>query len=111
MGITQKEADALELEFTEAIPDICDYTKESAGKLLEAWNHLIELMARENNFTDRLGIESIDWQIGNWANDTTMALHNAYFYEEEIKVNEQILQIRWSVNDNLFQRFIQRAWR
>lgn len=102
MGITQKEADALELEFINAMPDVRDHTKESAGKLLEAWNHLIELMTRENNFTDRLGIESIDWQIGNWANDTTMALHNAYFYEEEIKVNEQILQIRWSGQDNLF---------
>lgn len=61
MGITQQEADALELEFINAMPDVRDYTKESAGKLLEAWNHLIELMTRENNFTDRLGIESIDW--------------------------------------------------
>ena len=63
MGITQKEADALELEFIYAMDH--DYSRESAKRILEAWNHLIELMARENNFSDRLGIESIDWQIGN----------------------------------------------
>ena len=102
MGITQKEADALELEFAEAMPAIRDYTKESARRLLEAWNHLNKIMARENNMSDRLGVESIDWQIGNWANDTVMILHNAGLYEEEIKVNEQILQIHWSGNDNLF---------
>lgn len=102
MGITQDEADALESEFLDAMPDIRDYSKDSARKLLAAWDHLVQIMARENNMSDRLGVENIDWQIGNWANDTVMALHNAHLYEDEIRVNEQILQIQWHGHDNLF---------
>lgn len=102
MGITRKEADTLEAEFMSAMPEGQDYSRESAIKLLEAWNHLIEIMVREKDMTDKLGVESIDWQIGNWANDTVMAAHNAGLYEEEIRVNEQILQIRWSGRDNTF---------
>ena len=62
----------------------------------------MQIMARENNMSDRLGVETIDWQIGNWANDTILALHNALLYEDEIRVNEQILQIQWRGHDNLF---------
>ena len=102
MAITQKEADALELKFMDAMPGERDFSKESARKLLEAWDHLIEIMVRENNMTDSLGVESIDWQIGNWADDTVMAVHNAHLYEEEIRVNEQIVRIQWSGDDNLF---------
>ena len=102
MGITQKEADALESEFQDAMPDEGDYSEDSAGKLITAWNHLVQIMARENNMSDSLGIESIDWQIGNWANDTVSVAHNARLYEDEIRVNEQILQIRWEDCDNIF---------
>jgi len=109
MGITQKEADALESEFMEAMPMGNDYSKESARRLLEAWNHLIKIMARENNMSDRLGVESIDWQIGNWADDTVMAVHNAYLYEEEIRVNEQILRIQWTDDNNLFHENARRS--
>lgn len=76
MAITQKEADALELKFMDAMPGERDFSKESARKLLEAWDHLIEIMVRENNMTDSLGVESIDWQIGNWADDTVMAVQD-----------------------------------
>lgn len=102
MGISQKEAEHLEAEFLEAVPDYCDYSKESARKLLAAWDHLVQLMVREGNMTDRLGLENIDWQIGNWANDTADAAHNAGLYEEEIKVDEQILQIHWHSAEDLF---------
>ncbi len=54
MGITQKEADALELEFMEAMLEVGAYSEESARKLLAAWNHLLQLMTRENKMTDRL---------------------------------------------------------
>ena len=60
MGITQKEADALESEFQDAMPDEGDYSEDSARKLITAWNHLVQIMARENNMSDSLGIESID---------------------------------------------------
>ena len=104
MSITQQEADSLELAFMESMPQDRDYSKESALKLLDVWNQLVRIMARENNMSDQLGVESIDWQIGNWANDTTMAAHNAHLYEEEIKVNEQILQIYWhNSNDNFHE--------
>ena len=102
MGLTQKEADAIESEFLDAITYDNDYSKETAEKVLAAWNHLVQIMVRENNMTDCLGIETIDWQIGNWANDTVEFVHNARMFEDEIKVNEQILQIKWSVADNLF---------
>ena len=102
MGITQKEADALESEFLDAMPDTRDHSEDSARKLLAAWDHLVQIMARENNMSDRLGVKTIDWQIGNWANDTTMTVHNAHLYEEEIRINEQILQIQWHGHDNLF---------
>ena len=102
MAITQEEADIIESEFLDAIPYGNDYSKETAGKVLAAWNHLVQIMARDNNMTDRLGIETIDWQIGNWANDTVEYVHNARMYEDEIRVNEQILRIKWSGNDNLF---------
>lgn len=102
MSITQQEADNLELEFMESMPQYRDYSKESALKLLNVWNQLVRIMARENNMTDQLGIESIDWQIGNWANDTVEVVHNAHLYEKEIRVNEQILQIRWHNGNDLF---------
>lgn len=102
MSITQQEADNLELEFMESMPQYRDYSKESALKLLDVWNQLVRIMARENNMTDQLGIESIDWQIGNWANDTVEVVHNAHLYEKEIRVNEQILQIRWHNGNDLF---------
>ena len=70
--------------------------------LITARNHLVQIMARENNMSDSLGIESIDWQIGTWANDTVSVAHNARLYEDEIRVNEQILQIRWEDYDNIF---------
>ena len=61
-------------------------------------------MERENNYSDQLGSNILDWQIGNWASDLTMLLHNTGRYKDLIKVNKQILQINWK-NDgdnNLF---------
>ena len=100
--MTQEEANTIDDEFLDAIPENYDYSEENAKKVLAAWNHLIQIMARENNMSDHLGISSIDWQIGNRANDTVEFLHNARMYEDEIKVNEQILRIKWSGTDNLF---------
>lgn len=102
MGITQEEADALEAEFLDATHDTRDDPQDCAKRFLAAWNHLVQIMARENNMSDRLGVETIDWQIGNWANDTTLEALNAHLYEDVIKVNEQILQIQWHGHDNLF---------
>ena len=102
MGFTQKEADEIELEFMNALDEAADYSKAGARKVLAAWDHLVRTMARENNMSDRLGIDSLDWQIGNFANDTSDVAHNAHLYREVIKVNEQILQIRWSGDENLF---------
>lgn len=99
MAITQKEADNIEQEFLDALP-VGEEGDAKAAK--EAWNHLVQIMARENNMTDNLGVESIDWQIGNWANDTTMVLHKERLYEEEIAVNEQILKINWKHSNDLF---------
>ncbi|MGB8452653.1 MAG: hypothetical protein WCD89_09995 [Anaerocolumna sp.] len=36
-----------------------------------------------------------DWQIGNWAQDVTIVLHNVCCYQDEIDANELILKINW----------------
>ena len=100
--ITEQEAEKIELEFMDAMPEWRNYSKEKAEGLYKAWNHLWALMERENNFSDKLGSSILDWQIGNWAGDLTMVLHNAGLYNEVIKINEQILQIKWSSNRDDF---------
>lgn len=100
MSITHQEANAIEEQFLDAFPPFG--RKANTTLVKKAWNDLYALMKRENNFSDKLGIESIDWQIGNWANDTTMELHNAGLYKECIEVNEQILTIDWGQSNDLF---------
>ena len=100
--ITEQEAEKIELEFMDAMPEWRNYSKEKAEGLYKAWNHLWALMERENNFSNKLGSSILDWQIGNWAGDLTMVLHNAGLYNEVIKINEQILQIKWSSNRDDF---------
>lgn len=98
MSITQKEANEIEIKFMEA----WNSSDNCACKAKEAWDALIGLMERENNYSDSLGVESLDWQIGNWANDVTMELHNAGRYRDCIEVNEDILKITWHSDNNLF---------
>ena len=69
MAITQQEADEIEEQFLDAFSFNGKVDTVLAKK---AWDNLILLMKRENNLSDNLGLESIDWQIGNWANDLTM---------------------------------------
>lgn len=99
MAIIQQEADNIEQKFLDAL-SVGEEGNAIAAK--KAWDHLVQIMARENNMTDNLGVKSIDWQIGNWANDTTMALHSEGLYEDEIAVNEQILKIKWRRSNALF---------
>ena len=61
--------------------------KETAKKAIVAWKSLLELMRREDNYSNRLGSSVLDWQIGNWANDLTMLVHNAGCYNELIMVD------------------------
>ena len=98
MAITQQEADAIEEKFL----DTFDAAESVALKAKEAWDALYALMKRENRFSDKLGIDTIDWQIGNWANDVTMELHNAGRYTDAIEVNENILNINWGRSNDLF---------
>ena len=44
MGITQEEADLIESEFMSSFPQKGDYSKESARKVVAAWNHLVRVM-------------------------------------------------------------------
>lgn len=101
MAITERDEEIIEYAFVRAFLSEGD---EAADKVLEAWNQLWELMKRENNFSNQLGSSVLDWQIGNWANDTTMLLYNKRRYQDVIAVNEQILKIQWSKdgNDDLF---------
>lgn len=100
MAITERDEERVEYAFVMAfLPDLPE-NDETADKALEAWNLLWGLMERENNFSDQLGSNVLDWQIGNWANDTTMILQNTRRYKDVIAVNEQILKIQWSRNGN-----------
>ncbi len=104
MAITERDEERIEYAFVMAfLPDL-PKNDETADKALKAWNLLWELMERENNFSNQLGSSVLDWQIGNWANDTTLLLQNTRRYKDVIAVNEQIIKIQWSTkNDtNLF---------
>lgn len=50
----------------------------------------------------------LDWQIGNWAGDVTMELHNAGLREECIAVNKQIMKIDFG---KATQNFHENAYR
>lgn len=50
--MTQEEANTIDDEFPDAIPENYDYSEENAKKVLAAWNHLVQIMARENNMSD-----------------------------------------------------------
>lgn len=111
MAITEKDEELIEYGFVMAfLPDL-PRNSETANKALVAWNQLWQLMERENNFSRQLGSDVLDWQIGNWANDLTMLLHNAGKYKELITVNEQILQIEWGnkKDTSLFHENAKRA--
>lgn len=104
MAITEKDEEIIEYAFVTAfLPDLPE-NNEKADKALKAWNLLWKLMERENNFSNQLGSDVLDWQIGNWANDTTILLKNSGRHKDVIAVNEQIINIQWSTkNDtNLF---------
>ena len=104
MAVTKKDEELIEYGFVMAFLPGLPQNTETAKKALAAWDQLLALMERENNYSDQLGSNVLDWQIGNWANDLTMLLHNAGRYKDLIKVNEQVLRIDWK-NDgdnNLF---------
>lgn len=100
--ITTEEAERIDREFANAFEMEAVSFRSAAEKLYDAWQKVYALMGRENNYSDKLGSDILDWQIGNWANDVTMALHNAGLRKECIEVNRQILNISWGHDQNLF---------
>ncbi len=80
--ITTEEAERIDGEFEEAFAIETVSTRQAANKMYEAWQDLYSIMERENNYSDKLGSDILDWQLGNWANDVTMALHNALDNQE-----------------------------
>lgn len=100
--ITTEEAERIDGEFTNAFEMETVSCRQAAEKMYDAWQDLYSIMERENNYSDKLGSDILDWQIGNWANDVTMALHNAGLYKKCIEVNKQILKISWGNGKDLF---------
>lgn len=100
--ITMEEVERIDGKFGDAYGMEYDDCISAAEKMYEAWQELYALMERENNYSDELGSDILDWQIGNWANDAVMMLHNAELSEKCIEVNRQILTIEWSRNRQLF---------
>ena len=80
--ITTEEAERIDGEFEEVFAIETVSTRQAANKMYEAWQDLYSIMERENNYSDKLGSDILDWQLGNWANDVTMALHNALDNQE-----------------------------
>lgn len=105
MTITKKDEQLIEGRFIDAFKPGHSEGQKMAKKALIAWNNLWELMVRENNFSNQLGSRVLDWQIGNWAQDVCMVLHNGKLYQDVVKVNEQILKIDWKEyvdNNNIY---------
>lgn len=106
MAISTYDEERIEGAFLDAFA--MEKHLDMAKGLLLAWNQLWELMAREDNFSDTLGSEVLDWQIGNWAGDVIMELHNAGLRKECIAVNEQIMKIDFGQET---QNFHENAYR
>lgn len=96
MAVTERDEERIEYAFVMAFLPGLPENDETADKALTAWNLLWKLMERENNFSEKLGSSVLDWQVGNWANDTANLLYNVKRYKDYIAVNEQILKIQWS---------------
>ncbi|MBQ9327916.1 MAG: hypothetical protein IJ225_05215 [Solobacterium sp.] len=101
--ITKMEADLILKNFSllSGGIDTFDLTRIQAREIHSAWKYLWSVMEKEQNFSEHLGNEDIDWQIGNWAQDTSEVLLNNRLYKEAIQVNEQVLKIRFDGEDNL----------
>ena len=84
MAITVKDEELIEYGFVMAFLPGLPQNTETAKKALAAWDQLLALMERENNYSDQLGSNVLDWQIGNWTNELTMLLHNAGRYKDLI---------------------------
>ena len=80
--ITTEEAERIDGEFAEAFAIETVSTRQAADKMYDACQNLYSIMERENNYSDKLGSDILDWQLGNWENDVTMALHNALDNQE-----------------------------
>lgn len=65
MAITERDEELIEYGFVKAFLPGLPQNKETAEKAIVAWKQLIELMKRENNYSDQLGSSVLDWQIGN----------------------------------------------
>lgn len=95
MAITENEEKLIESGFVTVFSPESPENTVTAKKAITAWEQLLLLMKKENNYSNLLGSSVLDWQIENWANELTDLLHNTEQYEDLIKVNEQILQIDW----------------
>ena len=61
MAITEKDEEIIEQGFVTAfLPELSQNT-EMANKALAAWEQLLALMERENNYSNQLGSNVLDW--------------------------------------------------
>lgn len=81
--------------------------QKSADLLWVAWGELWKLLGEEGIRSAEVAEKKIDWQFGNWANDTDEALNNAQRYSDEIELNRNILEIEW--DDPLFHENARRS--
>ena len=95
--ITTEEAERIDGEFEEAFAIETVSTRQAANKMYEAWQDLYSIMERENNYSDKQGSDILDWQLGNWANDVTMALHNALDNQERYSMEDDEQKIRQKI--------------
>ena len=79
-GSISYDEEKIESEFLNAF-DMENHLEMSKG-LLFAWNQLWELMTRENNFSNALGSEVLDWQIGEF--DYCLSLYEERWDAEDL---------------------------
>ena len=72
-----------------------------------AWTDLWKILGEEGIRSAKVAENKIDWQFGNWANDTDDALNIAKRYEDEIELSRNILEMEW--DDALFHENARRS--
>ncbi len=80
---------------------------KAADMLWAAWGDLWKLLGEEGIRSAEVAEEKINWQFGNWANDTDEALDRAKRYADEIELCRNILEIEW--DDEIFHENARRS--
>ncbi len=100
MALTELDIKELE-DIMEKIADCEEDTYENVTDgYYDLWKKIWNVMERDNNYTDKQGDEDIDFLLNWLGEELSMNLHNEKRYQEVIDLNQQILKIQWTEEDD-----------